>query len=905
MLGQFALLRMCKIKEDAPERYRAENPESIKAHILAALVESEVFFHHAIAFENIKKTESFIVDNSQKKDFCKAVYQIAQCLDNEALNETKQLCDRLLGDEHCFTLLIHADILIREKKYELANECLGKAKDKNDPNWLQIYASYLYHTGDRSGALKYMNLACSISPHPELRKSTAHLAFETEDYDLTIGLLSQELKNDPKNSSLLSNIAAAWFRKGDFGKAADYYEKLNYLKPDETLYALNLATCYIQTGKHEKAIIVYDKICKNNNAPLEAFLSRAFLLKIGDPIKALDSILPLRDEYWDNLQYLQAILDLSYKAGKEEYGHQALLKLRELQNEGKAPTEILQKKTIEDLKVHAKQWNDRIRIIGENLLKGKFPWLMADHWQNHAAYMGWFIRTQQIDWHIEEPMTCAAFSIYSTNGFRATKQADDMTVLSLIECPPKNENIVIDLSSLITLYRLGLLNKCFEYFNKVYMPKEYPVLLLKDSESLVIHQLTRKNSAEAIKMEIDAGHIAILDDIGLPGKRPLPFVHEHTLPEKEEEHYYRLIDIINVTHDSGKLNEAAYTKLKQIAHKSSGIDTNHPPLKYGESIFVDLHTLYSICQIETSSLAPILETFKVFISGQDNLRNSNLITQINNQENIKSENEELFNICRDEDRLIKRSHTKNISLEDDDEFLASWELTKDLSIPLLADDRVLQNLAINENKDIEHAAFGIDGLLLMLHKESLISIDVLTDAFLKLISWRYRFLVPTKEILLILAKRYKSHPPGKELQKIALYVHDCMRDPGLFGGAENNTTHKESMAARLYVCWTRITAEFLVDIWRDLEFTEEAAKLLTEWAINELTPSLPGVLGVNSLRFAAHSSGAFFDYFLAFAFLIDDTSRASNALQIIAECLNMDEEEYFKAVARVVDRYGI
>ena len=83
----------------------------------------------------------------------------------------------------------------------------------------------------------------------------------------------------------------------------------------------------------------YDIICRHNDAPLEAFLLRSFVLKINDPIKALESILPLKEKYWDDLQYLQVLLDLSYKSGKEEYGHKAFMKLRELQHEGKVPAE--------------------------------------------------------------------------------------------------------------------------------------------------------------------------------------------------------------------------------------------------------------------------------------------------------------------------------------------------------------------------------------------------------------------------------------------------------------------------------------------------------------------------------------------------------------------------------------
>jgi hypothetical protein len=403
----------------------------------------------------------------------------------------------------------------------------------------------------------------------------------------------------------------------------------------------------------QKALETYDVICKRDDAPLHAFLARAYLIRINDPVKAFDSILPLKDGYWENPQYVQAVLDLSYKAGKEEYGNQALLKLRELQLQGKAPSEILQEKTIEDLKIHMKDWNKRVEIINSNILSGKFPWLMADHWQRHSAYMGWYIRTQPFSWRIEEPLTCASFSIYSTNGFSVVKLSDDTTKLDFMECPTKDADVVIDLSSLITLHRLDLLEECIKYFGKKYIPQEYLPRLLQDSDSLVIHQLTRKTSIEAIKKAIDAGQIMI-EDTRISGDHALPFVNEHTLPKKEDGHYYRLIDLIQVAYDIGRLNEEKYNALKSIAHEQSGVDPKHPSLKRGQSVLVDLHTLYSICQIDIESLGPVMNTFRIHISKADQLRNSGEISNVETQEQLKSWNDQLLQFLRNIATIISR-----------------------------------------------------------------------------------------------------------------------------------------------------------------------------------------------------------------------------------------------------------
>lgn len=903
-LGRMALANMFELSQDVPTRYKEEHPNNFDAYIIASLIESVIQKEHLSAFENIKKTELLITNDSQKEEYCKAIYQIAQCLDSKVLVEAKQLTSKLLGDEHRLSSFIQAEILLREEDYKAAEKCLIKIKNEDDPNWLQLYASYLYQTDKQPESLKYMKKACSLLQHSGLRTSTAHLAFETENYDLTVELLSEELKNNPESISVLNNIAAAYYRKGDLEKAADHYSKLVGIKPDEKSYKINLATCYAQTGKLDKAIALYEGICKDGQATLEDFLARASLLKIDDPILAFDSLLTLKEKYWDEPQYLQAILELAYRAGKEEYGHQAMQKLLELQREGKAPKEIIQSKTIEDLKLHIKDWNKKLEIVNNNLLSGKFPWLMADRWQNHSAYMGWYVRTQPIDWYVEDPMSFAAYSIYSTNGFKVIRQPEGLHLLGLIDCSPKGSSIVMDISALITLHRLGLLEKCFDYFDEIHIPQEYIQLLLGDKESLAIHQLTRKTSAELIKKKIDSGLISILEDTGTTGDRPLPFVNEHTLPENEEEHYYRLIDIIGLAYSVGKLDEAKYDNLKQIAHKSSSIDSEHPNLEYGSSILVDLQTLGSICQSEPDALDGILETFRVYISKQDEISNSGAITHINVQQEIKTMNDDLLNICREDRRLIKDLHLAESELEEDEISFRSWGLARNKGLPLIVDDRVVQSLTINENAGLEYAAFGTDSLLLVLHENGIINSDELTTAFLSLIRWRYRFVIPTKEILLLLARRFKKHPPGKDLQDVALYTHSCMRDPGLFGGKEN-TSLNESMAARLFVSWLRVISEFLVDVWGDSEFSVEVAEKLTKWSVDEFMPSLPNSIGPNGVGIAENVSSAFLSYFLGFALLIDDTARASKALQVIAECLNMGETDYFKAVTLVVDKYGI
>lgn len=889
------------ICDTIPTRLRIEHNDSFEASLIAVAIECEILKQPKLAFTNIKSISLINRTESEKDEYGKMLFQISQFIDIDDSREALDLSKNIFGLEHKLTIYMNIDILIKEKDYPNAESLLIKVKDDKDIFWLQLYAKYLLDIDRPKDALEYLDKTRAIMPHPELSKTAARIAFEIKNYNLSSEILEQILKTDPENISLINNLATVYFKMGNYVKAAIQYEKLKKNKPDEQSYLFKLASCYTQIGESNQAIQIYEEICRRDEAPLEAFIVKAYLEKIDDPKRAFNTILRLKDAYWENPQYLQAVLELSYASGNEEYGNKALLKIRELQGKGKASQEILQVKTVDDLVAHASQWNEKVKIINQNLLGGKFTWLMADNWQNQTSYMGWSIRTQQADWLMEEPITCASYSIYSTNGFTKYEQSGNTTRLDYIKCPEKGSDIVIDLSALITLQRLDLLDRCIEYFANIYVPQEYQVKLLQDSDRLVIHQYSMKISAEAIKNKITSGRVSILEDIGTPGKRPLPYIREYTLPGKEEEHYYRLIDLVTVAYDSGKLNESKYNILKQIAHEPSGVDSEHSSLKYGDSVLIDLLTLRSICQADVTALDSFLSAFKVFISKHDQILNSNEITQIELQQNIKKWNGDLLKKVK-EDIFKKELHVIVPQLEEDDIFLASWELAKGKSLSLLVDDRVLQVLAINTTT-IEYPSFGTDSLLMMLFKENMIDIDTLSEAFLKLIKWRYRFIVPSKETLLNFAKRYKNHPPGKDLQEVALYVHDCMRDPGLFAGQEN-TTLKESMAARLFLSWTRLITEFMVEIWSDSDFNEDNAKLLTQWAVDEFMPSLPKNIGSNGLHIAKIKPNILFNCFYTQTF-INNGERTSESLQTLADCINMNETEYFKAVSEVIDIYGI
>ncbi|MFI5364657.1 MAG: hypothetical protein ACHQ4J_03455, partial [Candidatus Binatia bacterium] len=232
--------------------------------------------------------------------------------------------------------------------------------------------------------------------------------------------------------------------------------------------------------------------------------------------------------------------------------------------------------------------------------------------------------------------------------------------------------------------------------------------------------------------------------------------------------------------------------------------------------------------------------------------------------------------------------------------LAAVMLARQAEVPLLADDRVFQLVLFSERSTVEFAAFGSDKLVLGLRAAGLLDEEGTADALLQLMSWRYRFIVMPPESLKALADRFMQHPPGQLLHKAALYVHDCMRDPGLFGGAEA-ADPPMSMGGMFFLRWAAHVAEFLVDVWADPRWDEAHAGALTAWAMTKLLPSPPRALSGPATSIATLGGKIAMGRALVRACLLRDKARGNAALRAIAEALGMTETEYLAVVAEGIN----
>jgi hypothetical protein len=173
-------------------------------------------------------------------------------------------------------------------------------------------------------------------------------------------------------------------------------------------------------------------------------------------------------------------------------------------------------------------------------------------------------------------------------------------------------------------------------------------------------------------------------------------------------------------------------------------------------------------------------------------------------------------------------------------------------------------------------------------------------AIRRLMAWRYRFIVPPPEILKALADEYRGNSPGEALREIAEYVHDCMRDTGLFGGREN-TAIGDSMAMRCYLAWIRNIAEFLVLIWADEGYAPESAAHLTEWSCREFLPSCPRVMEAHGrVEVTSLTPRLFLSHALLNMVNRNGGQRFADAMKEMKEALRLTDDEYTRIITGIL-----
>jgi hypothetical protein len=596
-------------------------------------------------------------------------------------------------------------------------------------------------------------------------------------------------------------------------------------------------------------------------------------------------------------------MNIAYAAGDEEAAHEAFKTLNSLREAGKVDANAFRMVPIQDgleiLNQGKKQAQERSKYLHSEMLKGRMPWVWAECISRTAIYWAWRTRTLEIPWIGDDPINRASFCIYSTNAFHPRKSQRDRYELVPIECSPERMPIVADVASLITLHRLQLLDAAADYFGNIVVPDAYLPAVLDDSRKMCPSQDSQRQSAERLAKKTESGKVKVITEGSSNDK--MVVVDEYN---EMSEHRYHLIDLIRPVHNAGIISDALYRRVTEVYAKTSNVDESHPELTRLQAVLVELATLETLSMF--GLLDPVCGFYRIHITQQADTEIRQRLEFIAYQQETRKWQLDLWNYIHLDSHFSFASHDLSPELKERDAdsrdylgFLASFVALRK-NMPLLVDDRACQAFAFNERPEAAHPAFGTDAVIVSLLNTGRIDDATAAESFRQLMQWRYRFLLPSPEILKTLAGQFRTSPPGRPLEEIAEYLHDCMRDVGLFGGPEK-TEHGQSMAMQLYVSWISVIAKFLISVWGDESFPDKLAKQLTQWSVKELLPSPPRVVnGAIKVRISTATPHALIAHVLIHSSLLQKANRMPDAMLALKDALRLDDDEYLRIVTGVL-----
>ena len=892
---------------DLPQRLREERPESFDARHMAAAIEGE---HLARPREAIVEAEKLAADGGSQESqhrVAKLLISLANHLPPPEAGPVRERALAMLGSDSRAAQLYAVEALVTDQRFAEAEALLLTLEDQSDPNWLQLAAAVREGRSDPQGAIDLLIQVTERLPHLEIIRQAATLAARHDRSEDAVRLFRRLIAAQPNDIPARGQLALLYVQTGEYEKAADQFSALRRLDPDEPAHGINEALSLARALRLEESLRVYDALCAGPTPPVEAIIGRAFLLKnMNRADQAFASLEAFRDAYWEHPGFVQAFTELGFASSREREASEGLARLQCLGAEGKAEG-VLKAVTIDEFIRMMREFRANDDLLHQKMITGEVPWLLADERNRIPAYEGWKKRTKKVPWVFDDPVYRARHTIYATNGFAVIPSGDGRREAESLRASPRGGPVAIDLSALLTLHRLGILEKAADYFGRLYLPSDYRTQAYRESGQLIpAHQPSRRDASLAIKKALDQRTIRILE----PG-RELPFVHEHiTDDQAAQSHVYGLAALSQTLKTTGRLDDDTLKQLDHLAHRPSGIDDAHRPLQLYEPISVHGSSLETLAQ--HGILDAVISAFQVHLvqEGEDQL-NAALATWQERDE-IHRWHKALWESINTDSRFefvpVTPPEAFRIPDASDDPdnrtpwfpLLASF-IAVERGLPLLVDERIAQMYVLNERADTT-AAFGTDRLVAALLDSELLAADAAADAYLTLASWRYRFITVPPTILVKLARRSLRTPPGPALRQMARYDHDCLRDQGLFPGFEM-TDPPVAMANRFFHTWASVSADFIMMIWGDDMFPTETANDLTQWAIAELFPSPPRSMGPNARLIA----GLLPRIVLSQAFIrsasIRNPERANQGLKAISQGLGITDREYFRLFAEAIDAY--
>ena len=136
-------------------------------------------------------------------------------------------------------------------------------RNPQDPGKIAAVGDQYLHQGDINRALTEYEKAYAMKPRDSsIRFNLGVLYKEKKEYQKSISLLSEVLRENPHHYLALVNIGMAYMEKGNHQKAIQAFEKAVAINPGAADIYLLLGGTYDRMGKKEEALVNIDKALK-------------------------------------------------------------------------------------------------------------------------------------------------------------------------------------------------------------------------------------------------------------------------------------------------------------------------------------------------------------------------------------------------------------------------------------------------------------------------------------------------------------------------------------------------------------------------------------------------------------------------------------------------------------------
>lgn len=876
-----------------------ENPKSFEARFISCVILGRELNDKKTAWERTESLTELASNANERENLCEFLYELWNG-DTDWLEFSKieEFTNNQLGPDSYLLKLLLADRSLDRGDYENSLTILESVRNENDPRWLRAYSNAKVKAGDKAQAFDVLNKLSSMVADPNLLLATAHLASEQGLVEDEAHALSNALLLDPNNLPARRRLATIYSDLGDYKKAADQLKIISEQAPEDEDVIQNLAVSYAYSNEIEKALRVLTPRTENPILPLKLLRIRALIMQgAGEGLRAFAELREAKQVYWDDPEFLLLFMNLAYASAEETDANEALMKLQELRETGVVDEKLMKMVSMDEMREWIQDSAKKHDFIRQQLLEGKFPWIVAARMQRDAPYWSWLLKTQQMDWIWDDPLNRASYTVYSTYGFSKVIRSGAST-LDEISCSIKGSPVVVDITALITLHNLGLIGNAAEYFGQLYIPAFYLSQVLEDTRNLLPHQQSQRDATDAIILKVTEQKISVLAS-ETDSNGGTPVVDEYVGDSNPSAHL-SLADLVNTLCDHGFLGEDEAKEVRVVAHRPSSINAK---IEIGQKIVIAGSTLVTIYGRKLLDL--VVKEFHVFIPKTDYDELIAKSRAFSGLRDAHAKHTELWTLLRNDQRVVFAPTPEKFELSNKKEEalqlgLAAMHLAKSRNLPLLADDRVLQMLVLNEKWESSSLAFGTDALVIALSESGSISLAKAAQSILRLMEWRYRFILMPANFLKSLADQYRNNPPGLAMKRVAKYVHDCMSDLGLPSGLEG-TSVPTSIAVRLYQSWAQCVGDLIMDIWIDKTTSDTYAEEFTSWAISEMLPSPPRVLNEHlQSRIASLTVTTVLTRALIRGSGSTDYERVNLGLRSITSAFGASEREYFEIVSKVI-----